>query len=90
MAPADVAAASATLGGPEAPKLPTRRKYKASDLPLTAAQRSSIDGLVTAVKRKGEFDSLRKRVWSQFDEGVRIPCTWGCLRPLISRIGRQI
>ena len=71
MAPADVAASSATLSGPEPSKLPMRRKYKASDLPLTAAQRSSIDGLLTAVKRKGDFDTVRKRVWSQFEEGVR-------------------
>ena len=75
MAPsADVAAspaAATTIAGPEpSSKLPTRRKYKASDLPLTPAQRTSIDGLANVIKRKGEFDALRKKVWAEFEDGV--------------------
>ena len=50
--------------------LPQRRKIKTSELPLNAAQRSSIDSLLYTIKKKGEFDSVRKRVWSQFTESV--------------------
>ncbi|MCJ1401011.1 hypothetical protein MMC11_004223 [Xylographa trunciseda] len=48
--------------------LPQRKKIRTSDLPLNAAQRSSIDSLLHTIKKKGEFDSLRKRVWSQYAE----------------------
>ena len=71
MAPAEVATGHAIAGVSEPSKLPVRRKYKASELPLTSAQRSSIDGLVNVIKKKGEFDSLRRKVWTQFEEGVR-------------------
>ena len=49
---------------------PQRKKIKTSDLPLNAAQRSSIESLLHTIKKKGEFDSLRKRVWSQYAESV--------------------
>ena len=47
-----------------------RRKIKTSELPLNAAQRSSIDSLLHTIKKKGDFDSVRKRVWSQYTESV--------------------
>jgi hypothetical protein len=50
--------------------LPQRRKIKTSELPLNAAQRSSIDSLLHTIKKKGEFDAVRKRVWSQYTESV--------------------
>ena len=52
------------------PALLPRKRFKASELPLTSTQRSSIDGLLHTIKKKGEYDSLRKRVWSQLEESV--------------------
>lgn len=52
----------------EDPALPPRKRFKTSELPLNAAQRSSIDGLLHTIKKKGKYDSLRQRVWSQFAE----------------------
>ena len=49
-----------------------RRKFKASDLPLTPVQRSSIDSLLHTIKKKGEFDALRKKVWSQYADSVSL------------------
>ena len=60
--------------------LPQRRKLKTSDLPLSSAQRSSIDSLLHTIKKKGEFDNLRKRVWSQYAESVS-----HAIRPLNSK-----
>jgi len=54
----------------EGSMLPQRRKIKTSELPLNATQRSSIDSLLHTIKKKGEFDSVRKRVWSQYAESV--------------------
>ncbi|KLJ12407.1 hypothetical protein EMPG_12569 [Blastomyces silverae] len=45
-----------------------RKKFKTSDLPLSAAQRTSIDGLLYAFKKKGGFDSVRKKIWAEFSE----------------------
>ncbi len=50
------------------PGLPTRKRFKTSELPLNSAQRSSVDGLLHTIKKKGEYDALRKQVWSQFAE----------------------
>lgn len=47
-----------------------RKKFKASDLPLSAAQRTSIDSLLYAFKKKGGFDSVRKKIWAEFSESV--------------------
>lgn len=52
-----------------APFLP-RKRFKTSELPLNATQKSTIDGLLHTIKKKGEYDSLRKKVWSQFEESV--------------------
>ncbi|KAI9883490.1 MAG: hypothetical protein M1823_004736 [Watsoniomyces obsoletus] len=45
-----------------------RRKFKLSELPLSTASRSAIDGLVVTTKKKGDFDWLRKTVWSNLLE----------------------
>lgn len=50
--------------------LPPRKKPKVSELPLAPAQRASIDSLLQTFKKKGQFDALRKKTWSQFEEGV--------------------
>ena len=61
-------AISANKHSLEEPVLPTWKRFKTSELPLNSAQRSSIDGLLHTIKKKGEYDTLRKRVWSQFAE----------------------
>ena len=49
-----------------------RKRFKASELPLNSTQKSSIDSILHTIKKKGEYDTLRKKVWSQFAESVRI------------------
>ncbi|KAL9577663.1 MAG: hypothetical protein Q9212_006220 [Teloschistes hypoglaucus] len=48
--------------------LPPRKRFKTSDLPLNATQRSAIDSLLHTFKKKGEYDVLRKKVWAQYLE----------------------
>lgn len=48
-----------------------RKKFKAEDLPLTATQNAAIDKLLHSFKKKGGFDSMRKQIWAEFNEGVR-------------------
>lgn len=50
-----------------------RKKLKLSDLPVSAAKRSAIDGLLLTFKKSGEFDKFRKGIFGQFDSSV---CTW--------------
>lgn len=50
-----------------------RKRFKTSELPLNSAQRSGIDGLLHTIKKKGEYDELRKKVWSKYAESVRSP-----------------
>ncbi|KAL8687951.1 MAG: hypothetical protein Q9218_006013 [Villophora microphyllina] len=38
-----------------------RKRFKTSELPLNATQRSAIDGLLHTFKKKGEYDVLRKK-----------------------------
>lgn len=52
------------------------RKFKASELPLTSATRTAIDGLAHAFKKKGGYDATRKQVWDTFEASVRAePCS---------------
>ncbi|KAJ5975866.1 hypothetical protein N7481_009573 [Penicillium waksmanii] len=46
-----------------------RKKFKAEDLPLSAAQHAAIDKLLHSFKKKGGFDSIRKQLWADFNEG---------------------
>lgn len=48
----------------------SHKRFKTAELPLTSAQRSTIDGLLHTIKKKGEYDAFRKRVWSRFAESV--------------------
>lgn len=48
------------------------RKFKASDLPLTSATRSAIEGLAHSFKKKGGYDAIRKQVWEKFEQSVSI------------------
>ena len=49
-----------------------RKRFKASDLPLNSTQRSTIDSLLHTIKKKGEYDALRKKIWSEYAESVSI------------------
>ena len=66
MVPVEVARAVQPAEGSQ----PLRKRFKTSDLPLNSAQRNSIDALVSTIKKKGEFDAVRKQVWMQYFEGV--------------------
>jgi len=58
---------------PELPVEPARKKLKTSDLPLSSATRSAIEGLAHTFKKKGGYDALRKQVWEKFADSVRHP-----------------
>lgn len=47
------------------------RKFKASDLPLTTATRTAIEGLAHSFKKQGGYDAIRKQVWEKFEASVR-------------------
>jgi len=51
------------------------RKFKASELPLSSATRSAIEGLTHSFKKKGGYDTIRKQVWDKFEASVCIPRT---------------
>lgn len=68
MASLEVAGTKRDLQSAEYP----RKRLRIADLPLSASQRSAIDGLVHTIKKKGIYDTLRKQVWSQFNESVRV------------------
>lgn len=55
----------------ETQSLQTKR-FRTTELPLNASQRTSVDNLLHAIKKKGAFDNVRKRVWSQFAEDVGV------------------
>lgn len=56
----------------DAPAVTHPRRFKASELPLTSATRTAIDGLAHAFKKKGGYDATRKQVWDTFEASVRI------------------
>ncbi len=56
----------------ELPIEPARKKLKTSDLPLSSATRSAIEGLAHTFKKKGGYDVLRKQVWEKFADSVSL------------------
>lgn len=56
----------------DAPTVNHPRRFKASELPLTSATRTAIDGLAHAFKKKGGYDATRKQVWDTFEASVRV------------------
>ncbi|EME48306.1 hypothetical protein DOTSEDRAFT_123451, partial [Dothistroma septosporum NZE10] len=52
-------------------ELPPRKKPKISELPLSSAQRASIDSMLHTFKKKGEFDTLRKKMFQQYNESAK-------------------
>lgn len=47
-----------------------RKKFRADDLPISASQHAAIDKLLHSFKKKGGFDSIRKQIWAEFNDGV--------------------
>jgi hypothetical protein len=47
-----------------------RKRFKTSELPLTAAQRGTVDQLLLTFKKRGGFDSLRKEIWAEYGASV--------------------
>jgi hypothetical protein len=52
--------------------IPARKKIKTSDLPLSSATRSAIEGLAHTFKKKGKYDDLRKQIWDEFSAAVSL------------------
>lgn len=65
-----MAASTAIANGGDDYELPPRKKPKVSELPLSSIQRASIDGMLHTFKKKGEFDSLRKKTFQQYNESA--------------------
>lgn len=49
----------------------SNKRFKTSELPLTEEQTSTIEKLIYTFKKKGGFDSVRKKVWAKYEESVR-------------------
>lgn len=49
-----------------------RKKFRASELPISASQRAAVDNLLYLFKKKGGFDLARKQIWAGFNGSVRI------------------
>lgn len=47
-----------------------RKKFKTEELPLSPTQHRTIEDLLHAFKKRGGFDTTRKKLWTEFDEGV--------------------
>lgn len=47
-----------------------RKKFKTDELPLAPAQHSAIQSLLHSFKKKGSFDSVRKGIFEEFNNGV--------------------
>ena len=54
----------------DTPQISHPKRFKPSDLPLSAAQKSAIDGLVHTIKKKGIYDKLRHDLLARFKESV--------------------
>jgi hypothetical protein len=64
-----------------------RKKLKLADLPITAHQRNTIDGLLHTFTKKGEFDKLRKSIFAKFEQSVNRPLIAGSGLGAHSRTG---
>jgi hypothetical protein len=47
-----------------------RKKLKLSDLPVSQTKRSAIDNLLHTFRKKGEYDAMRKLLFTQFESDV--------------------
>lgn len=64
-----------------------RKKFKTEELPLTSAQHEVVDELLHSFKKKGGFDHIRKKVWSEFHDGVREPHFFFLYSPVLLVLG---
>ena len=69
--------------GQEAPKDVPVRKIKTSELPLSSATRTAIEGLSHKFKKKGGYDAIRHQVWNQLAGSVS--CIVSCLTVLANK-----
>ncbi|GAB1196463.1 hypothetical protein APSETT444_005734 [Aspergillus pseudonomiae] len=46
-----------------------RKKFKTEELPLSPTQHRTIENLLHAFKKRGGFDTTRKKLWTEFEEG---------------------
>jgi len=53
-------------GLPTPPPSVIHPRFKLSDLPVARDKRNTIDSLNYTFKKKGGFDSLRKKIWAEF------------------------
>lgn len=60
-----------SLDGEGQAQLP-RKKLKLSDLPISQAKRAAIDNLVHTFRKKGEYDAIRKALFTQFEADVSL------------------
>jgi hypothetical protein len=49
---------------------PPLKKLKISDLPISQTKRAAIDNLVHTFRKKGDYDFLRKKLFTQFETDV--------------------
>lgn len=49
-----------------------RKKYKTSELPISQEQQNSMQNMLVAFKKKGAFDSYRKKIWQDFHDLVSL------------------
>lgn len=48
------------------------KKYKTSELPISPEQQTSMQNMLVAFKKKGAFDSYRKKIWQDFHDMVSL------------------
>ncbi|MCJ1337972.1 hypothetical protein MMC09_003256 [Bachmanniomyces sp. S44760] len=79
----------AATGGQDS-TVPLPKRFKTSELPLSVSQRTSIDNLLHTIKKKGEFDALRKKIWSLYtDSDAKIAFTQSLTELADSEIDRE-
>lgn len=59
-----------SLEGDSHGQAPPRKKLRVRDLPISQAKQASIDNLVHTFRKKGEYDAMRKLLFTQFEADV--------------------
>ncbi|KAF2873661.1 hypothetical protein BDV95DRAFT_627518 [Massariosphaeria phaeospora] len=69
---------------------PARKKLKLSDLPISQSKRSAIDNLLHTFRKKGEYDTMRKLLFAQFEADVSaMPAKAALLASLEELVDRE-
>ena len=71
MAAVETTAIKRSLEDTETSEYSLSKRFKASELPLTATQKLAVDSLVHTIKKKGIYDKLRHQIFAQYSETVR-------------------